>query len=237
MGREFVMKRGIFFTIISVLMLLSVQSVCADTIPLSGSVSTTNSGIIATPSWSYGAGTTLAWKIEDHGSYYTYSYEFIVPLLDKDKVKNLSHIIFEVSDNFTAANFLDSSADMYDDLSSFSSENGNPGMPGSFEVGLKFENEEGNLLKSSLGEATKTFFIVFDSDRVPTWGDFYAKDGDEEACDKKVFVTAWNSGLMYPETGAKIVVPDTLPKVPVPGAVLLGILGVTISGMKLRKYT
>lgn len=68
--------------------------------------------------------------------------------------------------------------------------------------------------------------VEFDSYRLPMWGDFYIKGGRD--------TFAYNSGLGT-FTGANILVPDGA-YVPLPGAFLLGLLGLGAVGVKLRKY-
>jgi hypothetical protein len=91
---------------------------------------------------------------------------------------------------------------------------GNPGFPAGQSIfGIKINPGESGT-------------IEFDSYRLPMWGDFYVKGGPDSF--------AYNSGLGS-LNGANILVPDTK-YVPTPGAVLLGILGLGIAGLKLRKY-
>lgn len=232
------MKKLVICAIVVFLITIGVQSAKADL--YQGSVSTAAGSIIATSSWSSAVGTTLSWEITDKGSYYTYSYKFIVPILETGQIKDLSHIIFEVSDSFAEYNFLQTSINKYDEFGEFSSGPGNPDMPDIINNGLKFDATESKLtFETNETDGTRTFFITFDSDRMPTWGDFYAKDGAENlpslllVDNQKSTVTAWNSGFGSSD-GAKIAVPDTV--VPVPGAILLGILGITVAGIKLRKF-
>lgn len=91
---------------------------------------------------------------------------------------------------------------------------GNPGFPVGYSIfGIKINPGESDT-------------VEFDSYRLPMWGDFYVKGGPESF--------AYNSGLVNPD-GAFILVPDTK-YVPLPGAILLGILGLGVVGIRLRKY-
>ena len=91
-------------------------------------------------------------------------------------------------------------------------------MPGEIK-GIKFPGSGTQLVLS------------FYSDRAPMWGSFYAKDGTDGSND----VYAYNSG--FSGVGSDfIAVPDTTTTVPVPGAVLLGMLGLAVAGSKLRKF-
>ena len=68
--------------------------------------------------------------------------------------------------------------------------------------------------------------IEFDSYRLPMEGDFYIKGGPD--------TFAYNSGFGSLD-GANIPVPNSS-YVPVPGAVLLGLLGLGTAGMTLRRF-
>jgi hypothetical protein len=155
--------------------------------------------------------------------YYHYAYTFTAP-----SPGSLSHFILEVSPEFETGDFWNLTSGL-----GFEGPDGygpgdpaNPGIPGGI-WGLKFADS------FTQNPTTGAFEWSFDSTRVPVWGDFYAKGGSENY--------AYNSGFMVadPTTlsgdGMHIAVPDTY-KVPVPGAVLLGILGLGVVGLKLRKY-
>lgn len=152
---------------------------------------------------------------------WSYHYEFTVAANAKD----LSHIIFEVSPTFTSDDLIYSGS-LTAILGSYSSDDGssNPGMPGIL-YGIKFED---------LPEDTKTWVIEFTSPRVPVWGDFYAVDGKQPGD----IAYAYNKGFTLndvDEMTNHIAVPDTLSYVPVPGAMLLGALGLGAAGLRLRR--
>jgi hypothetical protein len=191
-------------------------------------------GIYATDGWNSTA-TELDWEITYDGSYVEYNYTFTVPSGSSSGLqeKYLSHIIFQVSDNFTEndiwgidATSLDPDDDF--EISTYSpSDSGNPGLPGSIS-GIKFNVDDG--FSSTVWEVT------FTSTRLPMWGNFYVKDGKFDSGSEDVY--GYNTGfdLSYPgsDSGAFIPVPDTV--VPIPGAFLLGILGLGAAGIKLRKF-
>ena len=180
-----------------------------------GSRSLATGGITAGGAWATG-NPTLTWniEIEDSGQYagwvkYIYTWNVSAG-------GNLSHIIFEISNNEQTV-AVDFSAGLVD---YYSADNGNPGMPSGFR-GIKF-NSPGNT-------------ITFYSTHLPMWGDFYAKDGNAGGLGTN---TAWNIGNGTDPSGEPftnwIPVPDTKP-VPIPGAIwLLGASLLGLVGIKRR---
>ena len=212
-----------------VLIGLSGTPCVADFIPmapgdvLSATLTVGNGGIIAGGSW--GSGTELYYEVTrplDPTAPLHYLYTFTA-----SATPSLSHFILEVSEavlgglaGFDKDNPMDYSngPTIAEAARSYGPEAGNPGFPAGKSIwGIKFE--------SGLPE-TIPATIEFDSYRLPMWGDFYGKGGNNYA---------YNSGLEFPDTGAFILVPDTS-YVPIPSAVLLGILGLGAVGIKLRKY-
>lgn len=175
---------------------------------LAGSInSDPDGGVYATESWDSG-NADLSWDVSyDRGTnLWKYVYEFDVT------AKDLSHIIFETSDSFNVGDVYACTSEGWS-LGTFGSEgNSNPGIPGSIH-GLKFDG---------LG-LNDTFTII--TDRVPVWGDFYAKDG----VDGGSSVFAYNSsfGLNSSDSiygvspDGFLLVPDTVTTVPLPGALPL----------------
>lgn len=213
--------------ILAFLYAVSVQTVHADL--YNGSISY-SSGIYATKDWA-NTSTKISWLVSQNSdSSWRYSYTFEVPS------KNISHFILEVSANFTSNDFLgfynppvlasilgtSGSWTAYEPTTYNSSGPGksNPGIPGDI-FGIKFEFN---------GDSTLWHF-EFDCTKQPMWGDFYAKDGKTGGKD----VYAYNKGFgidILTDDGMHIAVPDTV--VPVPAAVLLGMLGMAVAGAKLR---
>ncbi|AJY71067.1 hypothetical protein RW64_16570 [Geobacter sulfurreducens] len=161
-------------------------------------------GLYATDGWADGS-TVLSWTIDRTGSTYTYDYIFTVPK------KEISHVILQVSESFTAANLLPGTTAGWalDYYSATAQGSSNPGMPASIK-GLKW---------NTAGISTAWRIVT---DRAPTDGNFYAKDGK----DKSIDVYAY-SGTSIGFTST-VPVPDTLSgqgsgenPVPLPPALLL----------------
>ena len=215
-------KAATYFIVVALTITFSSELCLADL--YSGSLSVNGGGIYATDGWNNNL-TTISWTVTPIVGGYNYSYTFTVP----DDTKELSHIIFEVSENFTDSDFLSS---ISYDLDTFGSGNDNPGIPGNI-YGIKFD-----IPQSEEGEEGYSWTLTFDTTRMPRWGDFYAKDGVYNPQGApSIDVYAYNTSFGLPHTDNSpyhIAVPDTY--VPVPPAVLLGMLGIGIAGIKLRKY-
>ncbi len=189
--------------------------------PETGTLSWTedNSELYATEAWAQ-AGTTITWTLSQNadGSLH-YAYTFAIA-----EKKALSHLILQVSPGFDVDEERDYfGGSGYTVVSEPYSTDGNPGIPAVEDDswrGLKFEG---------FSEAIQ-WTIEFDSYRLPMWGDFYAKDGKDGGDD----VIAYNSSFGDSDGLYKIVVPDTA-YVPIPGAVLLGVLGLGAAGLGLRR--
>jgi hypothetical protein len=200
-----------------------------------GSLSSADGGLIAAGGWSNG--TTLSWTVssEEAGAPAGFPWYYEYTLATPGPGQAISHMIIEVSPTFLEGNL--SSLIVNDntpwtdwDVDTWGPGGSNPSIPGDL-YGLK--------VNTSLNAPTVT--LSFYSNRMPVWGDFYAKDGAVPGTGQWNY--AYNSGFLAPDPivaahngpeQGHLLVPDTV--VPVPAAVLLGLLGLGAAGMKLRRF-
>ncbi|MBI2842042.1 MAG: PEP-CTERM sorting domain-containing protein [Armatimonadetes bacterium] len=150
---------------------------------------------------------TFSWIVTQNpdGSW-NYNYTFT------STTKSVSHMIIEVSPEFTLADIIEGSFQVHQgsvetvSVDEYLPGGGdNPGMPDPV-YGIKFDATSGLTLQLS-----------FDSYRAPVWGDFYAKDGKTGS----EMNTAYNVGFTSPDTdpldppsdgsvGFHILRPDTI---------------------------
>jgi hypothetical protein len=225
------MKKRIFL-FVSIFVLVFGLGTGAWAISYTGSI-TESDGLFGTDGWS---NALLNWAVDDvtNTGSWTYDYTFTVVR------KGISHVITEVSDNFTADNIMDGTTAGWE-LQTYNGQGGsNPGIPGEL-YGLKWgtpETDNGDVL-------TYSWTIV--TDRAPMWGDFYAKDGTD--VQGTIDVYAYNTGFgidtaagvgngnAYEESTGYgwVLVPDTTTQVPEPITLLLLGLGlVGLAGIRKR---
>jgi len=177
-------------------------------------------GLFATRQWNGGSAAdpnaSLSWLVDDTSNpgFWTYAYSWATD------AKALSHIIIEVSDTFTVAGNIKTgttsgySLDTYANTSNGNgngNSNSNPMLPGSL-YGLKW------------GGSGTTLSLTIVTDRMPMWGNVYAKDGvDNPQGAGKFDVYAYNTGFLFDTVaaiangnaydptngGAWVLVPDT----------------------------
>ncbi len=183
-------------------------------------------GITATANWD-NDGTWLSWDIaQNPDSSWTYAYTW------KTVGRDLSHLIFEVTEGAELSEFTDwwFSAELETGSPELGwvipPHPGNPGLPGPI-YGIKMD----------LDEDTPIFSFSFSTMRAPVWGNFYAKDGRIPGGDD---VFAYNAGFLNPVkdgSGGHIAVPNgPSPGPPVlisDGGLTLGLLGLSLFGMGL----
>ena len=213
-----------YLLVVALVMTFSPQRCLADmTAPLTDTIYAGAGGdITATGGWNT-SGTSFYWNVTYKGGYYNYYYEFTVT------EKGISHFIIEVSPEFKLKwpdyELLSHSGptgtpvlyNFYEDGSS------NPSLPDPGFWGIKYDD-----LSPDGGNDLYKFTLSLNSMRMPMDGHFYAKDGSDNSGSAKIDVYAFSN--------VPIAVPDT-EYVPVPGAVLLGMIGMSIAGVKLRKFS
>jgi hypothetical protein len=217
------MKKCIFITVISVIALTA--NVRALT--LTGSITTASNTLIGNAAWE--TDTALSWVVDNttNAGFWTYTYTFT------NDLKDLSHAIIEVSENFTVDNIVDNlTTGGYEGPDNYGSGMDNPGIPGTM-WGVKWN--------TSSTTGTTIWTIV--TDRAPMWGDFYAKDGKDGIEN----VYAYNSKfgmdtdalISNGNAGGWVLVPDTATGViPEPGTFMLlgtGLLGLIVYSWRRKK--
>ena len=197
-----------------------------------GSLSVSDGSLIATGLWDNPL-TNIMWQVDDTTSPGLWHYEYRLVTV----TKAISHWIIEASDGspgpaFTLANLFNiitQPIGWIDDLEVKNHPglvNPNPYMPSDM-YGIKFD--------SAINATTLT--LAFDSDRIPVWGDFYAKCGATAG----IINTVYNAGFLIldpidPVTNGTIfnhiIVPDSQP-VPEPSTVWMALIAL---GFVFRFY-
>lgn len=209
---------------------------------------------------------TVLWEITQVGSQFHYIYAigsvdynntpisahdgFIGDLLSGPAptllplAKDLSHLILQVSDGFTSADFSFAQSEFtgvahatVGTVDTYSAGGSNPGLPGDI-YGIKFQGwtlDNGDPVPDGVHLVN---LIEFMSDRAPVWGDFYAKDGTDSVSGDPVYGYNSGFGTTPPEEGSFafwIPRPDTAVAVPEPCTLLLLSTGFFGALFKRRK--
>ncbi|HOD35359.1 MAG TPA: hypothetical protein PLR20_04580 [Syntrophales bacterium] len=194
-------------------------------------------GLQASNEWA-DTSSILGWTVDNETTQGYWTYEYIFDVMANESVKNISHVITQVSTTFELNNLNTTLTTAGYDLDTYNGEsqgNSNPGIPGDI-FGMKWEG---------LGDSAYWGWTIV-TDRAPMWGDFYAVDGKTPGAE----VFAYNTGFGIPnlslpadgnaidnEGRAWVLVPDTT-VIPIPGAVWLlgsGLLGLVAVRRRFKK--
>jgi len=158
---------------------------------------------------------SLSWIITsnfDGSLHYSYS-------LSTNSQQGIGKFIWDLSDDCTAVgacfqnlavttagpNSLSGSPS----FGTFTSANGNPGMPGSITG-----------VTQSISSGAANIMLEFDSNRVPVWADFYAKGGNPDGGEHQNGFSIFNAGLSFEATDT-----DTNHFAPMPDNVCTNLCG------------
>ena len=201
-----------------------------------GSLSS-GAGLYGTGDWE--SGSLFEWTVTeteqvDAPSIWHYSYTLTV--LGKD----LSHVTTEVSSNFTLDNLIGYIDDPGSILTGGSLDLYGPGLNGNSDPGIP-ANIYG-IKVDTQGDTKEITWSLF-SDRVPVWGDLYAKDGKSGGDEVYLYNDGFNAdgpgGVdtdpLDPASNGSvefhILVPDSKdegPGIPEPSTSMLGVIGLML---------
>ena len=184
-------------------------------------------GLYATTEWS---DATLNWSVMDPNDlnnttgHWVYTYEFNTGIMTD--ASQISHLIIQVSDDFTRADMLPGTTQLtstYPYLQTFDPGNDNPGVPADWNItGIKWEDP--TTPNSNIWTVTIVTDRAYEEN--PTAGNFYAVDGKGGT---GVYALTDGTGAGLPLT------PDTkMAKVPEPTTLVLYGLGFVAAGIYRR---
>ncbi|MGH9386529.1 MAG: PEP-CTERM sorting domain-containing protein [Vicinamibacterales bacterium] len=148
----------------------------------SGVLSVAGGGLVGGPGGWFAGTLSYDVSFDDTSLSYFYNYTFA----GTNPVKNISHVITQVSDNFTASDILGGTTPFGagDGLGTYSNQgNSNTGIPGPI-AGIKYHPD-----------AHSQFSWTIETPRAPMWGNFYAKDGVNRVGDVNQPVYIFNAGF------------------------------------------
>ena len=188
------MKSKLWMVLTAVLALsgFNAMAVTYNSFSYIGSRSVNAGGITASPNWNAEAvNATLLWDIQYAGNTWNYTYTWRISKLTGDNNKELSHIIFEVSQPADPDDAIMSKAVQYTDTSNG---NSNPDMPSGGIFGVKFGDTDPEVTRTATGGFID-YIVEFSSTHGPMWGDFYAKDGKYTQEEVYAYNTGFGSNL------------------------------------------
>ncbi len=192
-----------------------------------GSLSSANGGLNGTGFWVNDNGESawtpaeLTWNVTQNLDL-TWKYQYTLTVYRAD----VSHFLLETSTSFGYVNLLNPQYPGTSvEIKHFTESMGNPFIPGDI-YGAKFDNTSGTTIN-----------VIFDSDRDPVWGDFYAKCGNVGGTQN----TVWNAGFLTADPmdmpandsiANHILVPNTIPE---PATMILLGLGAIAAFSRKKK--
>lgn len=182
-----------------------------------GTLSVSNGEITAAGQYLTGNFSSM-YNVDQNSNLLTYTYTLFAPQ------KNLSHWLLQVSSNFVAGDLIGESGP-----GSFPTTN-----PGTFAPNDSSSNAGmpanlfGYKCDTSTTPTNGVLIFTFITDRLPTNGNFFARDGNG--------VYAYDTGFANPSTGAFLIVPDSVSAVvPEPNSLLLAAMGIGLAVSVLRR--
>jgi hypothetical protein len=197
---------------------------------ITGSLTTSNGGITAGGNYTNAnGGFVISWTITNNGNG-TWTYQYNFNRLNGGLVvgPGVSHIILELSPNFTQADLISTGSTIQTTtLGTFGAGPSNPGWPGGTLGGVKFDT------------TSNPSGITFTTNREPMWGSFYVKGGSSSFAYNADFNGPVVNKLDYTNPAVDsngnplrmILVPDTIPT---PGALVALGLGGLVAARRRR---